>query len=111
MLDSSQMNRLWLSDVSSKEKRIIIDECHVTLIHRKFRPVMRRLGSLVRCVSVPLVLLTATLPINMEEELRIFLGCIEWEVIRKSSERSELQYQILNLEDKVDSKAEMASYL
>ena len=96
---------------SEKLSRIVIDECHVALIHRKFRPVMRRLGSLVRCVSVPLVLLTATLPVIMEEELRIFLGCIEWEVIRKNSERSELQYQILDLGDKVDSKAEMASYL
>ena len=96
---------------SERLSRIVIDECHVALTHRKFRPVMRRLGSLVRCVSVLLVLLTATLPVIMEEELRIFLGCIEWEVIRKNSERSELQYQILNLEDKVCSKAEMASYL
>ena len=95
---------------SEKFSRIVIDECHVLLTHRKFRPVMRRLGSLVRCVSVPLVLLTATLPIIMEEELRISLGCIEWEVIRKNSERSELQYQILNFGNKMNSKAEMASY-
>jgi hypothetical protein len=42
--------------------RIVIDECHVLLTQRDFRPVMRRVTSTVKCVRVPVVPLTATMP-------------------------------------------------
>jgi RecQ family ATP-dependent DNA helicase len=77
--------------------RIVIDECHSILTQRDFRPMMRRLPGTIRCVNVQLVLLTATLPINMEQKLRSIMGCEHMEVIRKSSERLELKYKVLTL--------------
>lgn len=66
-----------LVQLESSERlgRIVIDECHIIHSHMDFRPVARRLGSLVRCVSIQVLLLTATLPVELEEKLRIILGC------------------------------------
>ena len=77
--------------------RIVIDECHVLLTQRDFRPVMRRVTSVVRCVCVPLVLLTATLPIGMELMLRLTMACESFRVVRKKSERRELCYKVMEL--------------
>ena len=74
--------------------RLVLDECHVVLTHRDFRGVLRRLSSVIRCVCVQLILLTATLPVEMEESLRINLGCERWHVIRKRAERPEIKYRV-----------------
>jgi superfamily II DNA helicase RecQ len=74
--------------------RIVLDECHTVLCHREFRPVIRRLGGVVRCVSVPLVLLTATLPPTMEDRVRILLGCEHLKIIRRIEDRKELKYSV-----------------
>ena len=57
--------------------RIVLDECQILLTQRDFRPVMRRLGSVVRYVSIQLILLTATLSVEMEERIKIIFGCEE----------------------------------
>jgi len=74
--------------------RVVLDECHVVLMHRDFRGVLRRLASVIRCVSVQLISLTATLPIEMEERLKIILGCERWKVIRNERERPEIKYKV-----------------
>ena len=83
--------------------RIVFDECHTILTHREFRDVMRRVAGVVRCVSAQLVLLTATLPPNMEERVRIILGCESWKVIRKVSDRKELKYSVKVLGNEVET--------
>ena len=83
--------------------RIVLDECQILLTQRDFRPVMRRLGSVVRCVSVQLILLTATLPVGMEERIRIILGCEEWIVVRLTEDRKELKYIVKDVGEKVHS--------
>lgn len=72
--------------------RLVLDECHVVLTHREFRGVLRRIGSVIRCVSVQVIALTASLPVEMEQRLKINLGCEQWQVIRKRAERPEIKY-------------------
>jgi RecQ family ATP-dependent DNA helicase len=79
--------------------RIVIDECHVLLTQRDFRPEMRRLTGTVRCVCVPVILLTATMPRGMEQTLRVSMGCETFRVIRKRSERDELYYGVITLDE------------
>jgi RecQ family ATP-dependent DNA helicase len=79
---------------SNKLARIVLDECHVVLTHRDFRGVVRRLASVLRCVSVQLISLTATLAVEMEDKLRITLGCERWHVIRNKGERPEIKYGV-----------------
>ena len=83
--------------------RIVLDECQILLTQRDFRPVVRRLGSVVRCVSVQLILLTATLPIEMEERIRIILGCEDWIIVRLIEDRKELKYIVKDVGEKVHS--------
>ena len=74
--------------------RIVIDECHTLVSQREFRGIMRRLGGLVRCVTRQLVLLTATLPPTLEDQVRVNLGCESLKVIRKVEDRKELKYTV-----------------
>ena len=85
-----------LVHLESAEKlgRIVLDECHVVVTQRSFRGVVRRLGGVLRCVDVPLVLLTATLPVEMEERVRFVLGCEKLRIIRSCEERKELRYSV-----------------
>ena len=50
-------------------KRIVMDEAHVSLTHRDFRPDMEKLVIVMRMVLVQVVLLTATMPPSMEQDL------------------------------------------
>lgn len=99
---------------AKKLGRIAIDECHTVLTQREFRPVMRRLTSMIRCVEVPVVLLTATLPVEMEERLQSILGCDGMRVIRQRGERLELRYRVLRVpmeKKRVDLDMEVAKIL
>jgi len=98
---------------AKKLARIAIDECHTILTQRDFRPVMRRLTGTIRCVDVQLVLLTATLPIEMEGKLQAILGCEYMRVMRKRGERLELKYRISTLEanERGDLNREVANIL
>ena len=91
----SQDFQQFLIQIESTQRltRIVLDECHVVIGHREFRDVLRRLASVIRCVSVQLISLTATLPVEMEERLQIILGCERWQVIRKKGERPEIKYK------------------
>jgi len=77
--------------------RIIIDEAHVVVTQRTFRPHLRRLICTVRSVEVPVILLTATCPPSMEEELRVSLGCVSWTVFRRSTNRPNLEYKVMTV--------------
>jgi superfamily II DNA helicase RecQ len=111
---------------SEKLARIVMDECHTVVTQRNFRSYMRRLPSVIRfvlveifltirCVSVQVQLLTATLPIKMEERLQAILGCEKMTVIRQISERVELKYKVITLpmegNDKEDMDIEVGTIL
>lgn len=90
-----------------KLARIVIDECHTILTQRNFRGVMRRLTATVRCVSVQVMLLTATLPVEMEQELQLILGCVRMKSVRKRGERLELKYRVLQLPKEGSSREDL----
>jgi superfamily II DNA or RNA helicase len=90
-----------------KLARIVIDECHTILTQRNFRGVMRRLTATVRCVGVQVMLLTATLPLEMEQELQLILGCVRMKSVRKRTERSELKYSVLQLPKEESSREDL----
>jgi len=92
---------------AKKLARIVLDECHIVLTQREFRPDVRRLGSVVRCVSVQLLLLTATLPVKMEKRLRIMMGCEKWKKVRRIEDRVELRYKVIRVSEEVKEKRDL----
>ena len=84
-------------------KRIVMDEAHVSLTHRNFRPDMEKLVIVMRTVPVPVLLLTATMPPSMELDLRIALACSVWEVIRAETTRPEIGYEVVEVNEEEDS--------
>lgn len=87
-------------------KRIVMDEAHV-LTHRDFSLDMEKLVIVMRMVPVQVLLLTATMPPSMEQDLRITLACSIWEVIRAETTRPEIGYEIVEAneeEEELDIK-------
>jgi RecQ family ATP-dependent DNA helicase len=80
-------------------KRIVMDEAHVSLTHRDFRPDMEKLVIVMRTVPVQVLLLTATMPPSMELDLRIALACSVWEVIRAETTRPEIGYEVVEVNE------------
>jgi superfamily II DNA helicase RecQ len=78
--------------VSGRLSRIVVDECHLSVTWSNFRASMNMLRGL-KIYPVPLVLLSATVPPRMEQQLRIHFGS-QFLTIRKSTVRPELQYQV-----------------
>ena len=88
-------------------KRIVMDEVHVRLTHVNFRLGMERLVNVLRCVSIQIVLLTATLPPFMQIQLRIAFACEVWEVIRAQTTRPEIGYEVIEVEDDEDGELDI----
>jgi len=89
---------------SGRLARFVIDECHTLVTHKDFREAVRRVGATIRCVNVPVLILTATIPPEMEDEVRVNFGCSQWRVIRKIEDRKELEYQVLDVSEKAKTK-------
>ena len=79
-------------EYAQKLGRIVINARNTICIQRNLREVMRRVTVIVRCVSVKLILLTGTLPLEMEQELQLVLGCLRLYCVRQKSKRRELKY-------------------
>jgi len=80
-------------------KRIVMDEAHVSLTHRDFRPDMERLVITLRTVLVQVVLLTATMPPSMQPELQTALACVIWEIVRADTMRPEIGYEVIEVDE------------
>ncbi|KAG2210760.1 hypothetical protein INT46_008582, partial [Mucor plumbeus] len=78
---------------------IYIDEAHLIISWSKFRPKFNNLPSFRRYFAVPWILLSATVPEYLEQELSKMFGNLN--VIRKSSNRPNLAYQC-KFEDDID---------
>ena len=75
------------SSDAEQRRATVMDEAHVALTHRHFRPGMDRLVGVMRTIRVPVVPPTATLPPSMEMDLRVALACRVWDVIRAQTMR------------------------
>jgi len=86
--------------------RLVIDECHTLVTHKEFRPAVRKLGGTIRSVNAQVVLLTATIPPQLEDEVRVTFGCSDWKVIRRIEDRPELNYQVFDARPIASTKKE-----
>ena len=58
-------------------------------------------------MDVPLILLTATLPVEMEERVRVVLGCEKLRIIRSCEERKELRYSVQDVTGSVTTMRDL----
>ncbi len=88
--------------------RIVIDECHIVLNEqRDFRPRMQELGELNKA-RVPIVMLTATLPVEDEGRFmkRMWVTQDEVSVFRESTTRKNVRYCIYPIQARTSKKQE-----
>jgi superfamily II DNA helicase RecQ len=86
--------------------RIYMDEAHTLLTQSDFRKHLRRMISTLRAVEVPIVLLSATIPPSMIADIRIRIGSVEWAEFRRSTDRPNLEYNVMRVanEEIMDSE-------
>ena len=85
-------NHLALLHGGDRLARIVVDECHVAVTATAWRPAMRHLRA-VRVRPVPLLLLSATVPSELEEKLREFFN-VRPSVIRSATNRPNMTYAV-----------------
>ena len=86
------LNQLALRSVLA---RIVIDEAHIILTSAEYRPKLKELISMRPSAPVPLLLLTASLPPSMTQELCRAVGSRNTLIIRSPSTiRSNIKYSI-----------------
>lgn len=83
--------------------RVVVDEVHLLLKHGAFRPCMSLLQFL-GCLSVPIVLMTATCPPNLEKDAFEKIGRFSFSVIRTSTHRPEIQQRFVQIEEAQDEE-------
>ncbi|KAJ3514560.1 hypothetical protein NMY22_g14688 [Coprinellus aureogranulatus] len=93
--------RQFLQELVALKKlaRVIVDEAHLVLLHQKFREAMKYLDFLGK-VGVQVILLTATLPVALENKLFDLLGMIVPVVIRTQTARPNISYRIFRVEQR-----------
>ena len=76
-------------------RRIVVDECHLLVTAHSWRPVLTELEKL-KSVGVSMVMLTATLPVSMEADLRrcLGVGVGAMSLIRGSVVRHHIRYRV-----------------
>ena len=88
--------------------RIVIDECHVVLNEqRDFRPRLQELGELNKA-QVPMVMLTATLPVEEEARFmeRMWVRREEVKMFRESTTRKNIRYVTYRVRAQTSRKQE-----
>ena len=73
-------------------RRVFVDECHLAVTAHSWRPKMVALAQL-RSMEVPIVMLTATLPLHMESELEVTMRCeLSLTLLRAETTRTTTRY-------------------
>lgn len=77
--------------------RVIIDECHLVCTSNNFRSCFEKLHT-IRVAPCPFVLLSATVPPLLENELKIKF-CSAFKVIRMSTQNWNAYYEVVEIEE------------
>ena len=88
--------------------RIVIDECHVVLNDKKdFRPKLRELWRL-NGAAVQMVMLTATLPVSMEDKFwtRMRVEREQVSMFRMSTTRKNVRYRVHRMDARTQAESE-----
>ena len=73
-------------------KRFVLDEMHVLMTQSDFRNMFPRLVNTIRCIPVPFVGLSATIPEEYIDLIRLSVASVTCTVIRSPTDRANLQY-------------------
>lgn len=76
--------------------RLVIDEVHLLLKHKGFRPCLSMLQHF-GCLAIPIVLMTATCPPDMESALFQSIGRQAYTVLRQATDRPEISQHFIPL--------------
>ncbi|GAB1525775.1 hypothetical protein RhiTH_008941 [Rhizoctonia solani] len=79
-------------------ERIIFDEAHTALTQAHFREEMKNICCLVE-LAIPVIALSATVPPIYEERLQTAFGRPQWQVIRETTQRANIQFRIAKFHD------------
>jgi hypothetical protein len=82
--------------------RVVIDEAHLLSAHASFRPIMNLLEFLAG-IGVQIVLLTASMPKNMEAELFEMVGVSVFKTVRAPTPRPEIAMKFIAVESKLET--------
>jgi superfamily II DNA or RNA helicase len=74
-------------------RRVVVDECHLSLTLNDWRPKLARLGDL-RVIGCPVVLLTATLPPALERQLGRNMLVENATYVRAGTVRANIRYAV-----------------
>jgi superfamily II DNA helicase RecQ len=94
----------WVIDKHEIITKLFFDEVHAMVTQVTFRDCMRELKS-ARCASIPIVCLSATVPVSMEKPIRNVFGIMQWDVIRDRTVRKNIQYKIAEATSESDVEA------
>lgn len=86
---------------SNRLARVVIDEAHLILTHADFRPVMALLEWLAS-ISVPILLMTATLPPSLEQPLFMKVGITSAVTVRASTPRANISFRVIRAQSKLE---------
>ncbi|KAG9124854.1 hypothetical protein FRC07_010005 [Ceratobasidium sp. 392] len=90
--------------------RIYIDEVHEVLIAQSYRDIMRHLKVVVQ-LGAPVIGMTATMPPELEPDLRKELGLPTWYIIREKTQRPNLIYRNACYRDQRDMEYALGVHL
>src|SRR5262245_28636785 len=91
--------------------RIVVDEAHLLVKHESFRLCMRMLAFL-GTQAVSIVLMTATCPIGLEQDLFRKIGRKTYQVVRRSTDRPDISHQMVAIRaDKDVFEQTVATYI
>jgi superfamily II DNA helicase RecQ len=97
----SQEFRFFIQNANTNSPiyRFVIDEFHVLHTQADFHPKIQRVVSMVRLLPhVPMVCLSATIPLSYVDHLRIQLASVDTTVIRAPMDRLNLKYEVYRLD-------------
>lgn len=90
---------------SCRLARVVIDEAHLILTHADFRPIMKALQWLAS-ISVPIVVMTATLPPTLEAPLFMAIGITSAITIRAPTPRANISFQVVRSQSDIEDTLE-----
>lgn len=100
LLIASEPTRQWIQTKSNAGliPRIVVDEAHTIITEKSFRTNFTHLPRFLKQLAVPLVLMTGTLPLAIEDELvTAFSNCGSIPSVRLPTDRPNLSYRVSSI--------------
>ena len=97
----------WTLIIKGQMARFIVDEAHLLVKHKSFRPCLNLLGFL-GSLPISIVLLTATCPPSLESSLFEKVGRVTYQVLRQGTDRPEISQYMVKLDSSENQESVVA---